>query len=281
MCKYEDSYSLTKVHLKNKVVVITGSAGGLGKALAKEFYRRGSHLALVDMDVQGLYLIKNELERPAQKISIHTADVSMEEQIISMRAEVLNAHGKIDVLINNAGISISQLFEEVLLPDYKRVFDTNFWGALYCTKYFLPDLKHQPESRLVNIISDFAFMGFPGKTAYASSKSAVMGFTNCLKTELAETAVKVSLVVPPPLATGLVRNGKHINDQKRMREVKFLEKNGMPLETAATRIVNGIQKGKFRIIVGTNMFWADVLSRLFPTALHYLIGKYKNAFDFI
>lgn len=266
---------------KNKVVVITGAANGLGKALATEFYNFGCHLSLIDIDLDGLQKTKNELETNGQKITIHQTDISNEQNIIAARCNILNSHQHIDILVNNASISISQHFEQVDLTDYRKVFDVNFWGTIYCTKHFLPDLKKQNDSRLINIISDFALMGFPGKTAYGSSKSAVLGLTNTLITELSDTTVKVSFVIPPPLDTGLVKNGKHINDFKRQSEVSFLKKNGMPLDKAAKRIIKQVRKGKYRIVIGTMMFWIDLAARFFPTILHRLLGKYKNRLDFV
>jgi short-subunit dehydrogenase len=267
--------------LKNKTVIITGAANGLGKALAIEFYRQGCHLVLIDVNLRGLQGTKRDLEISEQKITIHQADVSNEGNIIAARLEILNHHDRIDMLVNNAAISISQHFEQIDLADYKNLFDINFWGTVYCTRHFLPDLKKQNDSRIVNIISDFAFMGFPGKTAYGSSKSAVLGFTNALTTELTSTSVKVCLVIPPPLDTGLVRNSRHIDDKKRESETLFLKKNGLPLGETAKKIVNQIRKGKYRIVIGMLMFWIDLLSRLFPTRLHQMIGKNKKRFDFI
>ena len=266
---------------KNKVVVITGAANGLGKALATEFYKLGFHLSLIDIDLDGLQKTKNELETKGQKITIHQSDVSNEQSIVTTRLDILSIHQRIDILVNNAGISISLNFEQTDLVDYKNLFDINFWGTIYCAKHFLPDLKKQNDSRLVNIISDFALMGFPGKTAYGSSKSAVLGFTNALKTELTDTTVKVCLVIPPPLDTGIVKNGKHINNVKRQSEARFLEKIGMPLDKAAKRIIKQVQKGKYRIVIGTMMFWIDIAARFFPILLHRLIGKYKKRLDFV
>ena len=267
--------------LKNKIVVITGAANGLGKALATEFYTQGCHLALIDVNFNGLEKAKSELETNEQKITIHHADVSNEKDIIAARSEILNNHKRIDILVNNAAISISQNFEQIDLVDYKKLFDINFWGTIHCTKHFLPDLRERHDSRIVNIISDFALMGFPGKTAYGSSKSGVLGFTNALKSELTGTNIKVCLVIPPPLATGLVKNNKHIDDKKRESEARFLVENGLPLAKTAKRIVKQIRKGKYRIIIGTMMFSIDLISRLFPTLLHKLIGKNKGRFDFI
>ncbi len=235
--------------LSNKVAVITGSANGLGKALATELYRQGGHLALLDIDYTGLEKLKLELQTNEQVISIHKIDISQEREIILARIEILKQHNRIDILINNAGVSISQTFDQVEIVDYKWLFDINFRGTIYCSKHFLPDLKQQPDSRLVNVISDFALMGFPAKTAYASSKSAVMGFTNSLKTELADTTVKVSMVIPPPLDTGLVINSKHIDDNKRNNEANFLRQYGMQLDKAARKIVLKIKTGRYRIVV--------------------------------
>jgi short-subunit dehydrogenase len=268
-------------NLTNKVAVITGSANGLGKALATELFRQDYHLALLDIDLNELEKVKTALQSDHRKITIYKVDISREEQIISAQAEILEKYKRVDILINNAGVSMSQTFDKLELADYRWLFEINFWGTVYCTKHFLPYLKQQKDSRLVNIISNFAFVGFPGKTAYESSKSAIMGFTNALRTELAKTAVKVSLVIPPPLNTGLVINNKHTDDIKRKNEARFLEKNGMPLDLAARKIISKVKAGKFRIVIGAMMFWIDFASRLFPTTLHRLIGNNKKRFDFV
>ena len=267
--------------LSNKVAVITGSANGLGKALAAELYKQGCHLALLDIDYTGLEKLKLELQTNEHVISIHKVDISQEGEIILARIEILKQHNRIDILINNAGVSISQTFDQVEIVDYKWLFDINFWGTIYCSKHFLPDLKQQQDSRLVNVISDFALMGFPAKTAYASSKSAVMGFTNSIKTELADTSIKVCLVIPPPLDTRLVINSKHIDETKKQNEANFLKKNGMPLDKAAKKIISKIKTGKYRIVIGRKMFWIDLASRLFPTTIHNIISKNKKRFDFV
>jgi len=267
--------------LRDKVAVITGAANGLGQALAIAFHHAGCHLSLMDIDLTGLQNLQHHLKKSGQRVTIHQVDVSNEKDITAARLDILNGHGRIDIVVNNAGISISQPFETLCLSDYRNVFETNFWGTVHCTKYFLPNLRNQKSSRLVNIISDFAGMGFPGKTAYASSKSAVAAFTNALTTELANTNVKVCLVIPPPLNTDLVRRGKHISESKQQAEIRFLEEHGMPLTEAANKIVRQVQRGKYRIVIGTGTFWLDTVSRFFPSLTHKLIGRYKNRFDFV
>jgi short-subunit dehydrogenase len=144
----------------------------------------------------------------------------------------------------------------------------------------LPAIKKQ-KGIVVNVISDFALMGFPGKTTYGSSKAAVMGFTHCLYTELAGTGVAVSLVIPPPMATGIVMQGKHIDAQKQLNEMRFLQQKGMPVEKAARKIADKIKRRKLRIVTGGMMQAIDVVSRIFPTITHRLIAKRKGTFDFI
>lgn len=265
----------------HKTAVITGAAGGLGKALAIVFARKGYHLALADVHQEGLEALQKALLPTGIEVSIHCADVADEQQVATLHKEVTEKHKAIGILVNNAAISISMGFEDLDLKAYHRLMDVNFWGTVYCSKYFLPELKKQDNSRLVNIISDFALMGFPGKTTYGSSKSAVMGFSHSLKTELADSHVKVCLVIPPPLDTGIVKNNIHISEVKKQQEAAFLEKNGMPLDKAAKRIVRQIEKGRFRIVIGAMMFAIDLFSRLFPTYLHLLIGKYKKYIDFV
>jgi NAD(P)-dependent dehydrogenase (short-subunit alcohol dehydrogenase family) len=266
---------------ENKVVVVTGAANGLGKALSVAFHRQGYCLALIDIDLPGLERLKASQLNDNQKITIHEADVSSEEAVRAARLAIIEQHQRIDILVNNAGVSISQPFDQVALEDFRLLIAVNFFGTVYCAKHFLGDLKKQDDSRLVNIISDFALMGFPGKTAYASSKSAIMGLTHCLKTELAGSPVKVCLVIPPPLDTDIVKRGKHISEDKKEREALFLQKNGQPLDQTAVRIIRQIRKGRFRIIIGTGMLWVDLMSRLFPTVVHSVIGRNRKRFDFV
>lgn len=264
--------------LRSGVAVITGAAGGLGKALAAEFYRRGYHLALLDVDSGGLEQTRQELEQVGQPITIHPTDVSDPEKVAAAREEILRIHGNVHILVNNAGISISRNFENLDPADFRRLMEVNFWGTIYCTRAFLPVLQQQGSARIVNIISGFARMGFPGKTAYAASKSAVLGFSHSLSTELEGSGIRVCAVIPPPLNTGLVRNGKHISEAKREEEVRFMEKHALPLQLTANRVVRGVGKGKFLIVIGHRTTLMDFLARFFPTRLHRLIGQRKVKF---
>jgi short-subunit dehydrogenase len=267
-------------NLIGKTVVITGAANGLGKALALCLLKQGCNLGLIDIDNVNLNTLYKSIAGNQQKISLHLVDISVEANVQKVCAEVLTIHTTVDILINNAAISISQSFEQVDIKDYHRLMDVNFWGTVYCTRYFLPYLKHT-KGALVNIVSDFALMGFPGKSTYSSSKAAIMAFTYCLKTELAETGVNISLVIPPPMNTRIVLNGKHSSAEKKQNEMLFLQKHGMQVDKAASRIVVKIKQGKFRIVVGRMMWGIDIMSRLFPTLTHKFIASQKDTFDFV
>jgi short-subunit dehydrogenase len=267
--------------LNKQVAVITGAANGLGKALAYALHRQGYHLALLDIDAPGLAQLQADFSGSALRISIHAVDISKEEDVKQAGLEILMTHRQVNMLINNAAVSISQPFKQLSLSDYKRLFDVNFWGTVHCTKVFLPELLQYPGSRLVNVISGFALMGFPGKISYGASKSAVMGFTNTLYTELAGTNVKVCLVIPPPMHTGIVARGLHIDENKRAREDAFLAQNGMAVEQVAAAIVSKVQAGRYRIVIGAATWWMDLGCRLFPGLVHGMIGRNKKRVDFI
>jgi short-subunit dehydrogenase len=220
------------------------------------------------------------LRRGDQRISIHSIDIAEEPAVERLAAEVLAAHGRVDWLINNAAVSISQPFAQLQLADLRRLFEVNYWGTVYCTKYLLPHLLAGEESRLVNIASGFALMGFPGKTSYGSSKGAITSFSYALRTELAGTGVRVCLVIPPPMSTGIVEKGLHIDETKRAAEMRFLKKYGMPADRVAARILRKAKKGRFRIIIDAHTYFIDAMTRLFPTWVHGMIGRRRGDIDF-
>lgn len=272
--------SIVMYRLQDKVAVITGAANGLGRALAKELYLQGCRLVLLDIDIAGLEGLKAELQDD-ERISIYKVDIGAENEVRGVQEQIAKLLDGVDLVINNAAIADGRTFEQVETDDYRRLFEVNFWGTVYCTRSFLPMLKQKAPARLVNIIAEFAFIGFPGKTTYGSSKGAVMAFSNSLRTELAGTNIALSLVVPPPMKTALVLSGKHADENKKFLESQFLQKKGMATERAAKIIVHQIKKGKYLIFVGLMMYWADIAVRLFPRLANYIVGRYKKKIKFV
>lgn len=261
----------------NKVCIITGAAAGLGKALAAALYREGAQLLLIDKDTEALAALSTAFD-DKQRVSVYAADISEEPAVIAVARTIQALYQHADVLINSAAVSISQPFEQMRSDDHQRLFDVNYWGTVHCSRHFLPLLKNSPDSRLVNIISAVALMGFPGKTAYASSKAAVMGFTAALRTELSGTGVKVSLVIPPPMPTGIVGTGIYVSREKMLAENEFIRRHGTTPEKAAVKIAKGIKAGRYRIRVGNMIRWTDLASRLFPSLLSRVMMRKRFPF---
>ena len=166
--------------MKNKVVVITGGSSGIGKALAEKFGEAGSKILITGRNKQGLDITVNELRK--RNIDIHgfQGDVSNEQDNKAMAEEAIRLFGTIDILINNAGISMRAMFSEVEIEVVKKVMDINFYGALYATKYCLPEIAKNKGS-IVGISSIAGFLGLPGRTGYSSSKFALNGFLGVIE----------------------------------------------------------------------------------------------------
>lgn len=166
--------------MNNKVVIITGASSGIGKALAYEFAGRGAKLVLAARNIQKLNEIKADLSS-IKILSIKT-DVSKEEDCRNLVEKTIEKWGRVDVLINNAGISMRALFADMNLDVMRRLMDVNFWGTVYCTKYALPYILEQRGS-VVGVISIAGYIGLPGRTAYSASKFAIRGFLDTLRVE--------------------------------------------------------------------------------------------------
>ena len=273
----------TMKEFKDKVVVITGAASGIGKALAQAFAKQGARLALNDLHQEGLDALQTEFS--SQRIDCFTQafSVSDPKAVHGFSAQVLNHYGQVDVVINNAGVALDAVsVEDLEYADLEWIMGINFYGMVYGTKAFLPYLKRRPEGVLVNISSLFGLLG-PGLQApYCSSKFAIRGFTECLRMELMVNAPHVQVVsVHPGGIKTEIANASKIPQNSRMSEEKrdqmrkeFNEKNlVLPPAKAAEIILKGIQKKKARILVGKDAVAMDKIVRLFPSGYTRRIFK--------
>jgi len=164
--------------LRGKVVVITGAGSGIGRKLAIQLSKEGANLALGDINLENLARTREMLELRTH-VSIHTVDVAKQMQMAEFAAEVLAEHGQVDLLVNNAGITLTPtIFEEISDPDFERVVTVNMWGVYYGIREFLPHLQDRPEAMIVNMSSLAGLVGLYGYTPYAMSKFAIRGLTN-------------------------------------------------------------------------------------------------------
>lgn len=248
--------------MKDKVVIITGASSGIGKALAYEMAARGANVVIAARSETKLALIESEISRSGSAVLAVKTDVSKEEDCKRLVEMTVGRFGKIDVLINNAGVSMRALFEDLELDVIRRLMDINFWGAIYCTKYALPYLLKSGGS-VVGVSSVAGFKGLPGRTGYSASKFAMQGFLETLRIENRKTGLHV-LIVCPGFTSSNIRNTALASDGSQQGESPMDEKSLMSAEAVAVRIACAIRKRK-RIVVITSLgYWTVFVNKLFP-----------------
>lgn len=262
----------------NKVVVITGAASGIGRALAQQLSADGAHLALSDVNMAGLEETK-ALLKGSGNVTLHTLNVADRAAWEAYAESVIADHGQVDAIINNAGVALSETIEKMSYEDMEWIVDINFWGVVYGTKTFLPLLKARPEAAIINVSSIFGIIALPTQGAYNATKFAVRGFTESLRQELANTNVMVTTVHPGGIKTNIVRNGRMktsmAGDKTLEQQAREFEKMARTTPAqAASIIVNGTLKGKRRILIGSDAKAMDRAQRLFPI-------KYTDIFGWV
>jgi len=249
---------------KDRVAVVTGAATGLGRALARELASRDCHLALVDIDSPGLVNVGRELTRPGIAVTHHVADVSSLQDLERVAVEIGSAHGTAHLLINNAAVSASASFPNTSTPDFERIMRVNFFGVVHGCRAFLPYLQEHGEGQILNVSSCFAWLGYPGKTAYASSKAAIRAFSESLRWEVASDGVGVTLLYPGPMRTSLVQSGISDSQERRQREERFLLARGLSPKRVARLSLDRLLANPCRIMIGLDYRLIDLLTRLSP-----------------
>jgi len=233
--------------MKDKVVIITGGSSGIGKALASHFGHRGSKIVITGRKQEELDQTINELSKTGIDIIAYQGDVSMEAVNKQMVALALNRFGRIDILINNAGISMRSLFQDVDLAVIRKIMDINFFGAVYATHACLPHLIESKGS-IVGISSIAGYRGLPGRTAYSASKFALNGFLESLRSELIRTGVHV-LTASPGFTSSNIRKRSLTKDGSPQGESPREEEKMMTPEECAMHIYNATLKRRKRLIL--------------------------------
>ncbi len=231
--------------MKNKVVIITGASSGIGKALALECASKGAKLVLAARRIDRLHELEQQLKNT--EIESVQADVSNEEDCKKIIDQAIARFGQIDVLINNAGISMRALFAELELDVIKRLMDVNFWGTVYCTKYAMPHLL-KTKGSVTGVISIAGYIGLPGRTGYSASKYAIRGFLDALRTENLKTGLHV-LVAAPGFTSSEVRQVALTSNGSQQGETPRDESKMMSSEECARHIVHAILKRKRELIL--------------------------------
>lgn len=247
--------------LSEKIVLITGASSGIGKALAQAMLAKGAKVAVCGRKMTALQEAFAGV--PEDRILKVQADVSREEDCKAFVTQALNKWGRVDVLINNAGISMRALFEEAELSVIRELMDINFWGAVQCTKYALPSIRKN-KGIILGVSSIAGYRGLPGRTGYSASKFALQGFLEALRTELLHTGAHVMWVSPGFTASN-IRNVARSGSGKAQGETPLDESKLMSAETCAAIIVNAMESRKRSVVMtgqGKLTVW---LNKLFPS----------------
>jgi len=262
--------------LNGKVAVVTGAGSGIGRALAQGFAAKGCKLAIADINEANLAETARSLgtEVYAQKL-----DVADRAAVYDFANAVKQKFGTAHVVVNNAGVAVSETIDALEYKDFEWLMGINFWGVVYGTKAFLPMLTAQNDGAIVNISSVFGIIAVPAQGAYNSAKFAVRGFTECLRHELKETGSKVQSICVHPggIKTNIVRNARiHKSfDGETDRNVmakQFEQGARTTPEGAASTIIDGIEHGKVRVLIGGDARMIDWIQRLMPVRYWNLLG---------
>ena len=255
--------------MKDKVVIITGASSGIGEALARKFSEEGSWVVLAARQVEKLLVLQKELEKHSGRTLIVACDVSIESDCKKLIHETVKEFGRIDVLINNAGISMRAIFNELDLGVIRKVMDVNFWGTVCCTKFALPYLLNTNGS-VVGISSIAGKKGLPGRTGYSSSKFAIEGFLETLRTENLNKGLHV-LVACPGFTASNIRQTALAKDGSNQGESPRDEKDMMTSEEVAAHIYNAIKKRKRDLILTFQGKLTVFLNKLFPAMMDKMV----------
>ncbi len=255
-------------NFQDRVVVITGAGSGIGRGLALAFAARGARLALCDKDRRGLSETCKLLQEKPSDIFAQELDVSDRQAFLSFAQEVKSRLGTASVVINNAGVALSEDFTEMQRSDFEWLFAINFWGVVNGCEAFLPQLREQREASLVNISSCFGLVAMPTQSAYCASKFAVRGFTESLRAELRKTGVRPLVVHPGGVKTNIVRGGRHyqgIDGLDREQLAARFDKIALSSpEGVAQKIIRAIEKRDSRLVVGADAKIFDWVARISP-----------------
>lgn len=255
---------------KDKVVVITGGSDGIGKALTEAFLKEGAKIAACGRNQQKLDKLLHE-NRDLPLLTM-IADVSKENECKNFINSAIEKFGGIDILINNAGISMRALFKDTDLATLKNVMDINFWGTVYCTKYALNSVIARKGS-IVGVSSIAGYRGLPGRSGYSASKHAVNGWMEALRTELLESGVNVMWVCPG-FTTSNIRNVALNKEAKPQGESPMDESKMMSAEECARHILNAINKRKRTLVLTSNGRQTILLNKFFPNLADKMVRKF-------
>ncbi len=253
----------------NKVVIITGASSGIGKALVFEFAKRGANVVAAARSFDKLKEIQRQLEASSAVLLVVETDVTKEADCRQLIEQTIHKFGKIDVLINNAGISMRALFTEVNIDVLRKSMDVNFWGAVYCTKYAVPHLLKSKGS-LVGVSSIAGYKGLPGRAGYSASKFALQGLLEVIRIENMKNGLHV-LIACPGFTASNIRKTALAADGAAQGESPRDESKMMTADAVAKKIINATAKRKRTLVLTSEGKMTVFLNKFFPKMLDKMV----------
>ena len=260
--------------MKNKLVIVTGASSGIGKAFAEKFAQQGANLVLAARSGDKLREVAEKVSSYGVEVLSVVTDVSKEEDCKNLVEEALIKFGRIDVLVNNAGISMRAVFADLDISVLKKVMDVNFWGTVYCTRYAMASLLVNKGS-VVGVSSIAGYKGLPGRTGYSSSKFAMHGFLEALRIENIKKGLHI-LIACPGFTASNIRNTALSGDGSLQGETPRDEQKMMQPNQVAAYIVDAVVKRKDRLTLTSSGKLTVLLNKFFPKWVDKLVYNHMS-----
>ena len=264
--------------LEGRVAVVTGAGSGIGRATSVELARHGCRLALVDRDADAARATAALLPATAHP-SVHQADVRDADRIAELPDEVVDVHGGVHVLMNNAGVTSAGKFEDESVDDLRWIMDINVWGVVLGCRAFLPHLRRADEAHIVNMSSMVGLLGLPHNVSYSLTKGAVRSFSEALRAELVATNVGLTVVHPGAIRTNITEGARGSEAERlaKMGRSRMAPLAMRPPESVARRVVQAVLHDRPRVVVGPDAHVVSLLSRVAP-GRSGLLGRLTSRF---
>jgi NAD(P)-dependent dehydrogenase (short-subunit alcohol dehydrogenase family) len=264
--------------LSDRVAVVTGAAGGIGRATSLALAKEGCHLAICDVNTVGLEETAVMARALGRNVSTHIVDVSNKARMQQFAEEVIDQHGQVHVLVNNAGVTVTAPFETHSLEDFEWIVGINLWGVIYGCKFFLPHLQKVDEAHIVNLSSLFGLIGVPSQTSYCATKFAVHGFSEALWVELRDQGIGVTSVHPGGVRTDIAKSARTVDSKQKDLAINVIDRFSVSPEHCAKLIVSAIKKNKMKQLVTRETHLISFAKRLSPQLpQRVMVGGYRRS----